>query len=109
MITGAPSPATEKYKNRWIKYQERLKNYYEDNNNCNTDNSCLMRATPLVFCNIGDALLDCRQTHCNLVCEDAVSIYIQILKNCLTTNIQSNYDKNLETVNFTQTFIKAIQ
>lgn len=88
---------SEKYKNRWIKYQERLKNYHEENSNCNTDNSCLMRATPLVFCNIGDALLDCRQTHCNLVCEDAVSIYIQILKNCLTTNIQSNYDKNLET------------
>ena len=91
------SPATEKYKNRWIKYQERLKNYYEDNNNCNTDNSCLMRATPLVFCNIGDALLDCRQTHCHLVCEDAVSIYVQILKNCLTTKIQSNYDNNLAT------------
>lgn len=88
---------SEKYKNRWIKYQERLKNYYEDNDNINTDNSCLIRATPLVFCNIGDALLDCRQTHCHLVCEDAVSIYIQLLKNCLTTNVQSNYDKNLAT------------
>jgi hypothetical protein len=62
-----------------------------------TDNSCLMRATPLVFCNIGDALRDCRQTHCHLVCEDAVSIYVQILKNCLTTKIQSNYDNNLAT------------
>ena len=83
---------------RWNNYKLRHDNYYQsDMNDWNRDNSCLMRATPLVFCNISDVLLDCKLTHMHPVCQDAVSIYIQLLKNCLITRVQSDYDKNLST------------
>jgi ADP-ribosylglycohydrolase len=85
-------------KYKWNKYKLKYNNYYEDDMiNWSTDNSCLIRASPLVFCNIKDALTDCKLTHKHPICEDGVSLYIQILKNCLTTNVYDNYDKNLTT------------
>ena len=88
---------------RWNKYKIRYDNYYQDNmTNWNKDNSCIMRATPLVFCSISDVLLDCKMTHLHPVCQDAVSVYVQVLKNCLTTNIQNDYDKNLSTALVTE-------
>lgn len=89
---------------RWNKYKLRYDNYYQDDmNNWSKDNSCIMRATPLVFCSINDVLLDCKLTHLHPVCQDAVSVYTQILKNCLTTKIQNDYDKNLSTALISET------